>query len=67
VTEVLRVGAGALCVRLSHIDTFTKEGRTSLAFRLVFQATDRTLTSDEVDAFMQAVYAAAVQEGWEVR
>lgn len=67
VAEVLRGAAGTLCVRLTHIDTFTKDGRTSLAFRLVFQASDRTLTSDEVDTVMQAVYAAVGQLGWEVR
>lgn len=29
-------------------DTFTKDGRTSYAFRLVFQAKDRTLTDEEI-------------------
>lgn len=67
VAEVLRKAAGALCVRLSHIDTFTKEGRTSLAFRLVFQAVDRTLTSDEVETNMKAIYTSAAGQGWEVR
>lgn len=67
VAAALQTAAGHLCVRLSHIDTFTKDGRTSLAFRLVFQAFDRTLTSEEVDGFMQALYAVASQRGWEVR
>lgn len=67
VAAALRTAAGALCVRLAHIDTFTKDGRTSLAFRLVFQATDRTLTGEEIDGFMQALYALAATEGWEVR
>lgn len=34
------------------IDTFSKEGRTSYAFRLVFQASDRTLIDDEVNLIM---------------
>jgi phenylalanyl-tRNA synthetase beta chain len=67
VAAALRAAAGALCVRLTHIDTFTKDGRTSLAFRLVFQATDRTLTGEEVDGFMQALYTLATKQGWEVR
>lgn len=63
----LRAAASDLCVRHTHIDTFTKDGRTSLAFRFVFQATDRTLTGDEVDTFMAAVTQAAEAEGGEVR
>lgn len=67
VEAVLRAAAGALCVRLTHIDTFTKDGRTSLAYRLVFQSTDRTLTGDEVDEIMATVAAAACDAGGEVR
>jgi phenylalanyl-tRNA synthetase beta chain len=63
----LRTAAGDLCVRHTHIDTFTKDGRTSLAYRFVFQATDRTLTGEEVDTFMAAVTTAAQAEGGEVR
>ncbi|HWC57413.1 MAG TPA: phenylalanine--tRNA ligase subunit beta [Candidatus Paceibacterota bacterium] len=38
------------CVRAPLLfDTFSKDGRTSLAFRLVFQAVDRTLTEEEVE------------------
>lgn len=67
VATALRSGAGDLCVRITHIDTFSKDGRTSLAYRLVFQAGDRTLTSEEVDGCMVAVAAAAVSMGGEVR
>ncbi len=67
VAAALRTAAGNHCARLTHIDTFTKEGRTSLAFRLVFQAPDRTLTGEEVDGFMQALYRLATGKGWDVR
>jgi phenylalanyl-tRNA synthetase beta chain len=63
----LRAAAGDLCVRHTHIDTFTKDSRTSLAFRFVFQATDRTLTGEEVDTCMATVTKAAEAEGGEVR
>jgi phenylalanyl-tRNA synthetase beta subunit len=57
-----------LLVRLTHLDTFTNaEGRTSVAFRLVFQSKQKTLDGSEVDALMGAVYDAAAGQGWEVR
>jgi phenylalanyl-tRNA synthetase beta chain len=43
----------ALSPRL--VDTFTKEGRTSYAYRLVFQAMDRTLTDAEVTPIMESI------------
>ena len=33
-------------------DTFSKDGNTSLGFRLIFQAQDRTLTDEEVNKIM---------------
>lgn len=67
VAAALAGPAGDLCVRLTHVDSFTKDGRTSVAFRLVFQAIDRTLTDEEVNAIMAAVYQAATDAGWETR
>ena len=59
--------AGDLLVRLSLFDTFTKDGRTSYAFRLVFQSFDRTLTDIEVTTHMDAVYSTIAAKNWEVR
>lgn len=59
--------AGELCVRQNLFDTFTKDGRTSYAFRLVFQANDRTLTDNEVNTIMENLYQTAAQRGWKVR
>ena len=67
VEAVLNAHAGDLRVRTDLFDEFTKEGRTSYAFRLVFQADDRTLTDAEVNTLMDAVYAAVGEKGWEVR
>ncbi len=67
VATILNDAAGALRVRTTHVDSFTKDGRTSLAFRLVFQAADRTLTDDEVNVEMENVYQAATVEGFETR
>ena len=35
------------------------DGRTSLAYRLTFRAPDRTLTTEEVNAFRDAAVASA--------
>lgn len=67
VADVLQKEGGELLVRTDLFDEFTKDGRTSLAYRLVFQATDRTLTDQEVNEIMERVYAMVEEKGWEVR
>ncbi len=67
VESVILQAAGELVVRLALFDTFTKDGRTSYAFRLVFQSFDRTLTDTEVTTHMDNVYKAVTENGWEVR
>lgn len=48
-------------------DQFEKEGKKSLAFRMIFQATDRTLTDEETNGFMEKVYEIVKNKGWQVR
>jgi len=48
-------------------DRFEKGGKKSFAFRMIFQAFDRTLSDEEVNGFMQALYTAVKGKGWEVR
>lgn len=67
VINELNTHAGELCRRITHIDTYTKDGRQSLAFRMVFQAMDRTLTDTEVNDVMDSVYSAVAAKNWEVR
>ncbi|MCB9810032.1 phenylalanine--tRNA ligase subunit beta [Candidatus Nomurabacteria bacterium] len=67
VSEIITAEAGELCVRQTLFDTFTKDGRTSYAFRLVFQASDRTLTDAEINGVMENIYLKAKDKGWEVR
>ena len=67
VEEILKANTGPLCVRLSHVDTFSKEGKTSLAFRLVFQSTEKTLTDEEVQGYMDNLYKTVANQGWEAR
>lgn len=68
--EVLRTiteNAGALLVRNDLFDTFSKDGRTSYAYHLVFQSMERTLTDDEVGGIMQNVEQVLRAKGYEVR
>ncbi|MFA6393069.1 MAG: phenylalanine--tRNA ligase subunit beta [Candidatus Paceibacterota bacterium] len=48
-------------------DEFTKEGRTSYAYRLVFQSYEKTLTDEEVNPIMEKIAEKISLEGWEVR
>ncbi|MCA9363098.1 phenylalanine--tRNA ligase subunit beta [Candidatus Kaiserbacteria bacterium] len=67
VLAVLLGEASTLCVRHTLFDTFSKDGRTSYAFRLVFQSTEKTLTDVEVNAIMDTIYQKAGAHNWEVR
>ncbi|MCR4325814.1 MAG: phenylalanine--tRNA ligase subunit beta [Patescibacteria group bacterium] len=69
VLKVIRSHAGELLVRSEKFDEYKNEktGKTSYAFRLVFQSFDRTLTDEEANVRMESVYQAAKKEGWEVR
>jgi phenylalanyl-tRNA synthetase beta chain len=67
VLEVIRTHAGELLVRSAKFDEFTKDGRTSYAFRLVFQSMDRTLFDEDANHRMESIYAAMKERGWEVR
>jgi len=68
IQKTIRENAGDLVVKgPTLIDSFSKDGKTSYAFRLVFQSTERTLTDDEVTEAMERVTAALVEKGFEIR
>ncbi len=48
-------------------DIFSKEDKTSYAYRFVFQSYEKTLTEEEVSIFMNEIAGAVKGEGWEVR
>ena len=63
-----KTSVGPRCVEGPILfDEFVKEGRKSLAFRLVFQSFDKTLSDDEVNKEMEAVTVKLQTSGWEVR
>lgn len=68
VAQIIKEHAGSLVIRGPELfDEFSKDGKKSIAFRLVFQSTDRTLTDAEVNTAMEKVYRALKTSGWEVR
>jgi phenylalanyl-tRNA synthetase beta chain len=48
-------------------DSFTKDGKTSFAYRLVFQSEDKTLTDEEINMIMANITEKITSSGWEVR
>lgn len=67
VIEIIKDAATTLCNRITLFDEFAKDGRVSYAFRLVFQAMDKTLTDVEVEPCMDAVYRSVKEAGFETR
>jgi phenylalanyl-tRNA synthetase beta chain len=65
--EISNAKAGDLLTRHALFDTFKKDGRVSYAFRMIFQSMEKTLTDEEINNVMEAVYSGLQKEGWEVR
>ncbi|QQR64981.1 phenylalanine--tRNA ligase subunit beta [Candidatus Kaiserbacteria bacterium] len=63
----IREHAGTLLTRVTLFDSFTKEGRVSYAFRLIFQSHEKTLTDDEVGPIMQTLTTTLTAKGFEIR
>jgi phenylalanyl-tRNA synthetase beta chain len=61
--------AAAHCARPATLfDTFSKDGKTSVAYRFVFQSKDKTLTDTEVEPVFQALVASVTAHaGMQIR
>lgn len=57
--DMIRAVAGDLVESVELLDTFQKAGRTSMCFRTVYRAMDRSLTDDEVNHMQFAIRARA--------
>ena len=66
-TEFIRKEAGELAQKVTLFDRFEKEGRVSLAYRIIFQSFEKTLTEAEANAAMDKVSAALKAQGYEIR
>lgn len=67
VHEIIKQNGGELLIKLDKFDEFSKEGRTSYAFHLVFQSHEKTLSDVEVNEVMSKVSAALTGKGFEIR
>ncbi len=68
VEKIICDNAGNLVVKGPTLfDEFQKADKKSLAFRVVFQSPDRTLTDEEVNKMMEKVYSALKSKNWEIR
>lgn len=67
-TTTVDAFAKEYCIRAPQLfDTFTKDGKTSVAYRFVFQSADRTLTTEEVDTTFAILTAQLKEKGFDIR
>jgi len=67
IEKLIRIHAGKLLVKISLFDVFEKDGKTSYAFRLVFQSQDKTLSDEEINKVMEQIVGEVEKKGWTVR
>lgn len=67
--NILKENGGELLVKDPYMfDSFSKDGRTSYAYRLIFQSYEKTLTDEEVNSIMDKITIKIKgKNGWEVR
>jgi len=68
VAKIITAQAGPLLADLPILfDEFAKDGKKSLAFRLIFQSPEKTLTDEEVSQALAPILTALTAQGWELR
>jgi phenylalanyl-tRNA synthetase beta subunit len=68
VLQVIKSEPSELIVKGPELfDEFKKEGKTSYAFKIIFQSYERTLTDTEVNEVMTKIADKIKAKGWEVR
>jgi phenylalanyl-tRNA synthetase beta subunit len=68
VSSIIKENSGELLMKGPRLfDMFTKEGKTSYAFRMVFQSNTRTLVEQEITNIMNKITISLQAKGWEVR
>jgi len=68
VLDIIENTAGKLLIDTDLFDIYENEERKSLAFHLIFQSPEKTLTDEEINAVMQKIFEATeANPDWEVR
>ena len=68
VLDVIENTAGKLLIDTDLFDIYENEERKSLAFHLIFQSPEKTLTDEEVNGVMEKIFTAIeANPDWEVR
>ena len=68
VLDIIENTAGKLLVETDLFDIYENNERKSLAFHLIFQSTEKTLTDEDVNAIMEKIFETIeANDDWEVR
>jgi len=67
IESIITSNGTALLLKHKLFDTFQKDGKTSYAFRMIFQSFERTLTDDEINTTMAVIADKMKGKSWEVR
>lgn len=67
IKNLIRNNSSKFAIRIDLFDQFEKDGRKSLAFRIVYQNELRTLTDEEVNIEADKIYNALKEKGFEIR
>jgi phenylalanyl-tRNA synthetase beta subunit len=67
VLKLIKTEAGELAHKVWLFDRFEKGDKVSLAYRIIFQSFERTLTEEEVNKIMEIVSVTLKAKGFEIR
>ena len=72
VYDILKQETNPLIVRMYPFDSFIKKGedgieKKSIAFRIVFQSYEKTLTDEEVNVIIEEITKKLINKGYEIR
>lgn len=67
IEQIIAEKGSMLLVKQFLFDRFEKEGKVSLAFRLVFQSSERTLVEQEVQTLMENISNTLIEKGCVIR
>lgn len=67
ITQIFPQYSRGLLRNVILFDQYKKDGRNSLAFHLVFQSFEKTLTDEEANQIMADIHKAAQEQGFEIR